>query len=83
MSDLSIPISLDSLVEPLAERLAEVLGPLLAEKSPWMTKEEAIEYTRLAPGTFKMYAADGRIPSHGGKTKIFRRDELDEALRRL
>lgn len=68
--------------------LAEAIARLVAEKAhpggdAWMSKDDAIEYSHVARGTFEKLAADGRIPSHGGKTKVFNRAELDDALRRL
>lgn len=71
--------------ERLAEAIAQQVATLLPQFAPkrWLNKAEAIEYSRIQRGTFEKYAADGRIPSHGGKTKVFDRDELDEALRRL
>jgi hypothetical protein len=45
-----------------------------------MSTEEAIAYSALPPGTFRKKAAAGEIPSHGGKTKIFHRAEVDRAL---
>lgn len=76
------------LIEHLAERLAEHLVPRLArlgsngpaDASPWLTTKEAIAYAKLPEGTFRKLAASGRIPSHGGRTKLFYRPEIDEAL---
>lgn len=78
---------LDEALASFAERVAAIvvraIDERLESRSPWMTKDEAIERSRLPRGTFEKVAADGRIPSHGGKTKIFHRDELDDALRRM
>jgi hypothetical protein len=76
------------LTEELAERLAEHLAPRVAElllahpaqASPWLTTSQAIAYTALPEGTFRKLAACGKIPCHGGRTKIFYRPELDDAL---
>ena len=76
------------ITDELAERLAQRLGPRLAElaaaeplgSSPWLTTSQAIAYTGLPEGTFHKLAARGRIPSHGGRSKIFYRPELDQAL---
>jgi excisionase family DNA binding protein len=76
------------LADELAERVAECLAPRLAElvskgstpASPWLTTSEAAAYTGLPEGTFRKLAACGKIPSHGGRTKIFYRPEIDEAL---
>lgn len=68
------------LAEHVVGAVEERLGALT---SPWLSKAEAIEYTKLRPGTFRDLAASGRIPSHGGKTKVFHRDELDRALASL
>lgn len=68
-------------VDRVGALLTERLPDLVPSAAPlWMSKAEAIAYTRLAPGTFTMLAASGRLPSHGGKTKVFNRDELDLAL---
>ena len=40
--------------------------------------EEAIAYTRIPAGTFRKLVAAGRIPAHGGRRKLFHRDELDD-----
>jgi len=45
-----------------------------------MAMEEAIAYTRIPAGTFRKWVAAGRVPSHGGRRKLFHRDELDAAL---
>ncbi len=45
-----------------------------------MTFEEAVEYTRVPAGTFRKLSADGTFTAHGGKRKIYRRQELDAAL---
>ena len=79
---------LSLLTEELAERLAEHLAPRVAElllghpaqASPWLTTSQAIAYAGLPEGTFRKLAACGKIPSHGGRTKIFYRPELDHAL---
>jgi hypothetical protein len=75
------------LADGLAERLAQHLAPLLAELvsgqdagSPWLTTYEAVEYTRLPESTFRKLASCGKIPSHGGRAKLFYRPELDTAL---
>jgi len=34
----------------------------------------------LARKTFRKLAACGKIPSHGGRTKLFYRPEVDDAL---
>lgn len=72
------------LIEELADRLAPRLSQLAAPEpppsTPWLTTAEAIEYTRLPEGTFRKLAASGKIPSHGGRSKLFYRPELDETL---
>jgi hypothetical protein len=76
------------LLEDLAERVAEHLVPRLAQlgskgpedSSPWLTTQEAIAYSKLPEGTFRKLASSGKIPSHGGRTKLFYRPEIDGAL---
>lgn len=70
----------DSALEALAERISERLTPPLTS-SPWMDFEALVEYTSIAPGTLRKLTASGRIPGHGGKSKIYHRDEVDAALR--
>jgi hypothetical protein len=85
-ADLGAP--LDSLAEELAQMVAAKLAPRLEElvaeraigESPWLTTRQAIAYTGLPDGTFRKLAACGKIPSHGGRSKIFYRPELDQAL---
>jgi excisionase family DNA binding protein len=80
------PSGLQLDLAPFAERVAQhvvevVLKQIEIERrSPWMLMEEAIAYTRVPAGTFRKWVADGRIPAHGGKRKLFHRDELDAAL---
>ena len=38
------------------------------------------EYTRIPEGTLRKLTAKGTIPSRGGRSKIYHRDEVDEAL---
>ena len=66
----------------LAARLHERLSPLLAKTttSPWMQFKEAVAYSRIPAGTFRRLSAMGLIPSHGGRTKLYHRDEIDEAI---
>jgi excisionase family DNA binding protein len=74
---------LDALAHRLASRLAEQMADQLTapyEGSPWMTFEEAAEYTRVPAGTFRKLSADGTFTAHGGKRKIYHRHELDAAL---
>jgi hypothetical protein len=74
---------LDALARRLAARLAEQTADRLTalhEGSPWMTFEEAVEYTRVPAGTFRKLSADGTFTAHGGKRKIYHRQELDAAL---
>jgi hypothetical protein len=33
--------------------------------------DAAIEYTQIPAGTFRKMTADGRIPSHGSRRKLF------------
>lgn len=74
---------LDALARRLAARLAEQITDQLTAPnggSPWMTFEEAVEYTRVPAGTFRKLSADGTVTAHGGKRKIYHRQELDAAL---
>lgn len=77
-------ILLGQLVDELADRLAPKLAAVVAidspNGSPWLTTAEAVEYSRLPEGTFRKLAASGKIPSHGGRAKLFYRPEIDRAL---
>lgn len=86
MSDVSLSVS-DALVEMVAHLVAQRVAGLLAEHAgemtPWMTTDEAIEYTRIPAGTFEKLSARGRIPFHAadsGRRKLYHRDELDAFL---
>ena len=72
----------DRLVDELATRVAAAVSERTASQpaSPWMTMEEAIAYSRVPEGTFRKWVAAGRIPSHGGRRKLFHRAEVDTAL---
>jgi excisionase family DNA binding protein len=80
MSDVSLSVS-DALVETVAHLVAERVAALLTERAagttPWMTTDEAIEYTRIPAGTFEELSARGRIPFHAadsGRRKRYHRD---------
>lgn len=62
----------------MAAEVAQRIGT--DQQSPWMDMTEAIAYSRVPAGTFRKWVAAGRIPSHGGRRKLFHRDELDAAL---
>jgi hypothetical protein len=74
----------DELAQRVAEHLAPRLAAFLSERStgssPWLTTGQAIAYSGLAESTFRKLAACGKIPSHGGKAKLFYRPEIDQAL---
>ena len=79
---MKLEIDLDQLVDELAtlvaQRLEERFGS--RERSPWMGMADAIAYTGVPAGTFRKWVAEGRIPSHGGRRRLFHRAELDAAL---
>ncbi len=79
---MRLEFDLDRLVDEVATRVAAELADRIASQapSPWMAMEEAIAYTRIPAGTFRKWVAAGRVPSHGGRRKLFHRDELDAAL---
>jgi excisionase family DNA binding protein len=78
---MKVDLDLDRLVDELVTRVAAELAPRIASGpvSPWMNMEEAIAYTRVPAGTFRKWVAAGRIPAHGGRRKLFHREELDAA----
>jgi excisionase family DNA binding protein len=80
---LRLELDLDLLADEVATRVAARLADRIAPQasSPWMAMEEAIAYTRIPAGTFRKLVAAGRIPAHGGRRKLFHRDELDAVLR--
>ena len=79
---LRLDLDLDLLVDEVATRVAAELADRIASQapSPWMAMDEAIAYTRIPAGTFRKWVAAGRIPAHGGRRKLFHRDEVDAAL---
>lgn len=80
---MRLELDLDRLADEVATRVAAQLADRLApdSASPWMVMDEAITYTRIPAGTFRKLVAAGRIPTHGGRRKLFHREELDAALR--
>lgn len=79
------PLNLQPLIEALADAAADRVESILRDRveersTPWMNTKEAIEYTRLPAGTFRQLVAQGRIPHHGGRSHVFHRAELDQAL---
>jgi len=80
---LRLELDLDQLADEVATRVAARLADQIVSQasSPWMAMEAAIAYTRIPAGTFRMLVAAGRIPAHGGRRKLFHRDDLDKALR--
>jgi excisionase family DNA binding protein len=70
----------DAIADAVALRVIRQLEEREEHATPWMNTEEAIEYTRLPAGTFREWAASGRLPSHGGRRKLFHRAEVDRAL---
>jgi excisionase family DNA binding protein len=81
-SSVVVGLDLGSLVESVAQRVAELMEERLTigSDTPWMLMEEAIAYSRVPAGTFRKWVAEGRLPAHGGKRKLFHRAELDAAL---
>jgi hypothetical protein len=80
-SELTVSLPVEALAQAIAQRVAVLVAD--AETSPWLNKTEAIEYSRIPVGTFEKLSAAGTIPSHGGKTKVYNRIELDNALKAL
>jgi excisionase family DNA binding protein len=79
---MKLEIVLERLVDELATLVAERLGERFGspETSPWMCMADAITYTGIPADTFRKWVAEGRIPSHGGRRRLFHRAELDAAL---
>lgn len=75
-----LALLVEEIADRLAPRLSKLAAPDPASATPWLTTAEAIKYTRLPEGTFRKLAACGKIPSHGGRSKLFYRPELDETL---
>ena len=63
--------AVDAIAAAVAQRLEARLDELTGRDSPWMSTAEAIAYTRIPEGTFRKLAAEGRIPSHGGRRRLF------------
>jgi excisionase family DNA binding protein len=81
---VSDTLNLEPLVNAIADAVTERVAQQLEQReqaaTPWMTTEEAIEYTRIPAGTFRQWSAEGKLPAHGGRTKLYHRAELDRAL---
>jgi excisionase family DNA binding protein len=79
---MKIEIDLDRLADELATLVAERLKGQIGspEPSPRMGMADVIAYTGIPAGTFRKWVAEGRIPSHGGRRRVFHRAELDAAL---
>lgn len=77
-----VGLDLSSFIEGVARRVADLVQDRAANdrETPWMLMDEAIAYSRVPAGTFRKWVAEGRIPAHGGKRKLFHRAELDAAL---
>jgi hypothetical protein len=76
------PSGLSPEQEAFARRVAQLVAEAAASdrNSPWLDMKQAIVYSRIPEGTFRKWAASGRIPSHGGKRRLFYIPELDRAL---
>jgi excisionase family DNA binding protein len=87
---IDVPDSvLDAIAATVADRVVERLAlPAVGSSSPWMTVEEAADYSRIKLGTFKHLVSKGRIRTHempleegrSAKNKLIHRDELDHDL---
>jgi hypothetical protein len=81
--DGALALLAEHLAEQLADRLAPRVVELLSQNappSPWLSTQEAVDYSSLPESTFRKLASCGKIPSHGGRTKLFYRPEIDQAL---
>jgi excisionase family DNA binding protein len=70
----------DETLDALAERIATRIPAAAPAGSPWMNFEALCEYTSIPEGTLRKMSAKGEIPSHGGRVRLYHRDEVDEAL---
>jgi hypothetical protein len=70
----------DEMLDALAERIAARLPQNSQATSPWMGFSDLMAYTGIAESTLRKMSAKGEIPSHGGRAKLYHRDEVDEAL---
>jgi len=71
---------LDALADKLASKVADQLAIPPLPVSPWMTFEELAAYTKIAKGTLRKLSAEGTFKTHGGKRKLYHREEVDAAL---
>jgi hypothetical protein len=81
-AEIEVP---DALLDALADRLASKVADRLAiprppSASPWMTFEELATHTKIAKGTLLKLGAEGTFQAHGGKRKLYHREEVDTAL---
>ena len=79
---MTIEIDLGRLAGELATLVAERLEGQIGspEPSPWTCMADASTYRGIPAGTFRKWVAEGQIPSHGGRRRVFHRAELDVAL---
>ena len=70
--------TLDTLAAGLSERMQMQMQD--SAGSPWMNFAALVEYTSIPEGTLRRLTGQGKIPSHGGKSKVYHRDEVDKAL---
>jgi hypothetical protein len=70
----------DETLDALAERIAARMPAVTPAASPWMNFGALCEYTSIPEGTLRKMTAAGEVPSHGGRAKLYHRDEVDEAL---
>jgi hypothetical protein len=69
-------------MERLADAVAERVAQRTATTSPWMTTEEAAQYSKIARGTFEKLASGGHWRRHyHARRFVYHRDELDEDLK--
>jgi len=81
LSEALLDILRPELERIVAERVDEALRSL-AEPEPWMTTEDVASYLGLSRVAVEQRARRGTLPGYkDGSRWLFRRDELDEALK--
>jgi hypothetical protein len=81
---LRLEFDLDRPVGEVATRVAAEQAERTASQArapiPWMAMQDAIAYSRIPAGTFRQLGGRRRIRAHGGRRKLFHRDEPTAAL---
>lgn len=80
------PINTDTLIERIAQRIAELLINQIPqrkenEENELLTRNEAMQFLKITTATLWRYEKKGKITSHGiGGKRYFKKSELEQSL---